>query len=189
MAATIQPDYLITVDKIKYSVPYVFIGKEVNVRYTGRAIEVFFYSNRIASHIRRYGLYDPVILPEHMPENHQQYLVYTTEHFLEWAAGIGISTETVMKTILSAGKVEKQAYPSCRALMKLADRFSTRRIEDACSRALRYTPAPTLKNIQVILKTGQDQVKEKLATDIPAKSGRYGFTRGPAYFGGGDSND
>ena len=42
--ATIQPDYLITVDKIKYSVPYVFIGKEVNIRYTGKAIEVFFHN-------------------------------------------------------------------------------------------------------------------------------------------------
>lgn len=187
--ATIQPDYLITVDKIKYSVPYEFIGKEVNIRYTGKAIEVFFHNNRIASHVRRFGVFDPVILPEHMPENHKQYLAYTTTNFLEWAASVGRSTETVMKVILAANKVEKQSYPSCKTLMKLADRYSIERIEDACSRALAYTPNPSLKNIQMILKTGQDRVKPDKSAPASQPSGRYGFTRGAAYFGGGESND
>ncbi|MCR3922394.1 MAG: IS21 family transposase [Firmicutes bacterium] len=187
--ATIQPDYLIPVDKIKYSVPYVFIGKEVDIRYSSKAIEVFFHNNRIASHVRRFGICDPVILPEHMPENHRQYLAYTSANFIEWAAGIGKSTEIVMKVLLAATKVEKQSYPSCKTLMKLADRYSIERIEDACSRALAYTPSPSLKNIQMILKTRQDRVKPDKSPPATNQSGRYGFTRGAAYFGRGDSND
>jgi hypothetical protein len=76
-----------------------FCGKEVNIRYTGKTIEVFFHNNRIASHIRRYGVCAPVVLPEHMPENHRQYLAWNSETFLEWASGIGRSTETVMKIL------------------------------------------------------------------------------------------
>lgn len=187
--ATIQPDYLITVDKIKYSIPYEFIGKQVNIRYTGKAIEVFFHNNRIASHIRRYGICDPVVLPEHMPENHRQYLAWNSETFLEWASGIGGSTEIVMKTFLATYKVEKQAYPLCSSLMKLADRYSVERIEDACTRALSYTPTPSIKGIKTILKTGQDSVKHNKVEQKLKPSGCYGFTRGAAYFAGGESND
>lgn len=187
--ATIQPDYLINVDGNKYSVPHVFIGKQVDVRYTGKAIEAFFHNNRIASHTRRYGICDPVILPEHMPESHRQYLAYTTTNFLEWANGVGRFTETVMKALLAANKVERQSYPSCKTLMKLADKFSVERIEDACERALAYTPSPSLKNIQMILKTGQDRVKPEIDKNMSRPSGQYGITRGAAYYGGGKSND
>ncbi len=124
-----------------------------------------------------------------MPENHRQYLAYSSTNFLEWVAGIGNSTETVMKVLLSATKVKKQSYPSCKTLMKLADRYSIERIEDACSRALAYTPSPSLKNIQMILKTGQDRVKADKSPPAAKASGQHGFTRGAAYFGRGDSND
>ena len=52
--ATIQPDYLIKIGDCKYSVPYEFIGKKVDIRATENSIrEVFYHSNRIASHLRR----------------------------------------------------------------------------------------------------------------------------------------
>lgn len=183
--ATIQPDYLITVEKIKYSVPYEFIGHSVDIRTTTKTIEVFFHNNRVASHIRRYGSSDPQILKEHMPDNHKRYLSWNKDTFLEWANGIGTSTTMVMKCLLSSYKVEKQSYKSCASLMKLADKYSVERIEDACRRALSYTPTPSLRSIQSILKTGIDQVKPEDSNLAPNPSGNYGFTRGAKYFGGG----
>lgn len=182
--ATIQPDYLITVEKSKYSVPYEFIGHTVDIRYTSKTIEVFFQNNRIASHVRRYDAVDPQVLVEHMPDNHQRYLAWNKEAFLEWAQGIGKSTVLIMKSFLTSVKVEQQSYKTCGSLMKLADRYSVNRIEDACRRALSYTPSPSLKSIQTILKTGQDKVKPKTESDKPKSSGKYGFTRGANYFGG-----
>ena len=183
--ATIQPDYLITVGNCKYSVPYEFIGKKVEIRYTDKSIEVFYHNNRIASHVRVPFSVDPIYLPEHMPENHRKYLTWNKETFLNWASDIGTSTEIVIKAFLSAHKVEQQGYKACGSLMKLADRYSTERIENACSRALAYTPNPSLKNIQTILKTGQDKVKPDVAEEKPKSTGRYGFTRGASYFEGG----
>lgn len=183
--ATIQHDYLITVEKCKYSVPFVFVGQTVDIRYTSKTIEVFFQNNRIASHVRRHDSCDPQILPEHMPDNHRKFLEWNKDTFLEWAETVGQSTLLVMKAFLSSYKVEQQSYKSCGALMKLADRYSVVRIEDACSRALSYIPNPSLKSVQTILKTGQDKVKQEKETTKPQPSGRYGFTRGADYFGGG----
>jgi transposase len=182
--ATIQYDYLITVDNCKYSVPFEFIRHTVDIRYTTKTIEVFFHNNRIASHVRKYGLQEPQVLPEHMPENHKRYLAWNKDTFIEWAQTVGQSTLIIIKTFLSSHKVEQQGYKTCSALMKLADRYSVERIEDACKRALSYTSSPSLQNIKVILKTGQDKVKPEKETDKPQSSGRYGFTRGAGYFGG-----
>lgn len=182
-SATIQPDYLISVDRNKYSVPHVLIGYEVDIRTTSKTIEVFFQGSRVASHVRRYeALEEPVRLPDHMPENHRRALAYNADTFRDWAATMGTATLVVVKAFLSAGKVEQQGYKSCSRLMKLADKHSTARLEDACSRALAYTPEPSIKNIETILKTGLD--KAKPAAAAPKSDNTYAYTRGPAYFGG-----
>lgn len=72
--------------------------------------------------------------------------------------------------------------------MKLADRYGAERIENACAKALSYTPSPSLKNISTILKNGQDKV---VLTTVSARtagkeSSKYGITRGASYYEGGD---
>jgi transposase len=182
---TIQPDYLITIKKIKYSVPYEYIGQNVDIRITSSTIEVFYHSHRIASHIRRYGICDMQICKEHMPEKHQKVLSWNRDTFLGWARDVGKSTHIVMESFFASVKVEQQCYKSCAALMKLRDRYSLSRIEDACSRALLYTPSPSFKNIHTILKTGQDKHALNPSVTPTKRSGKYGYTRGAHYFQGG----
>lgn len=183
--ATIQPDYLISVGDCKYSVPYEFIGKEVDIRTTENSIEVFFHNNRIASHVRKNYSPVPIYVPEHMPENHRKYLEYNTDAFLEWGECVGNSTLIVVKNFLYMHKVEQQGYKPCASLMKLGDRYSVERLEKACEKALGYTPSPSLKNISTILKNGQDKVATtKVKSSV--KSTSYGITRGASYFKGGD---
>ncbi len=138
--ATIQPDYLISVGDCKYSVPYEFIGKKVDIRTTENCIEAFYHNNRIASHVRKTYSPDPIYIPEHMPENHRKYLEYNTDSFLKWGEGVGSSTLLVVKNFLYMHKVEQQGYKSCASLMRLADRYGTERLENACMKALGYTP-------------------------------------------------
>lgn len=42
-------------------------------------------------------------------------------------------------------KVEQQGYKSCASLIKLADRYGIQRLENACIKALSYTPSSSLK--------------------------------------------
>lgn len=111
--ATIQPDYLIKIGDCKYSVPYEFIGKKVDIRATENSIEVFYHSNRIASHVRRSYSPEPIYVPEHMPENHRKFLEYNTDSFLDWGKSVGHSTLIVVKHFLYMHKVEQQGYKSC----------------------------------------------------------------------------
>lgn len=183
--ATIQKDYLITVGNCKYSVPYEFIGKVVDIRAAENSIEVFYQNHRIASHARRNYATEPIYVLEHMPENHQKFMSYNTASFLEWAETIGSSTLLVVKNFLTMHKEERQGYKSCTSLMHLADRYSTERLENACTKALGYTPGPSVKNITTILKNGQDKVSVNKVSSSES-SAKYGITRGQAYFKGGE---
>lgn len=69
------------------------------------------------------------------------------------------------------------------ALLKLSDQYTPQRLESACAKALDYTPKPSHKTIQNILKSGQDQIsREAPAAGEPSK---FGFTRGAEYYKGG----
>lgn len=182
--ATIQPDYLITDGNCKYSVPHEYISKKVEIRVTEKCIEAFYHHLRIAAHVRVNYSPEPIYIPEHMPDNHRKYLSYNTESFVQWASDIGSSTLVVVKNFLYSHKVEQQGYKSCASLMKLADRYSTIRLEAACTKALSYTPSPSIKNIQAILKNGQDKIKPK--ANKPKPSAQYGITRKSSYSRGGD---
>jgi hypothetical protein len=189
MKATVPNDYHINTDRMHYSVPYEYIRYEVDVRMTGKTIEIFYKSHRIASHVRLYGLPEQrSTLPEHMPEKHRQYLVWNAEAFIDWASKVGPNTTIVMKSIISYYRVEQQSYRSCRSLVNMSDKYSVTRLESACTKALLYTPHPSLKNIRTILKTGHDKVVGNvlsMETTMPKKESAKGFVRGSHYYGGG----
>ncbi len=182
--ATVQFNYCITVEKMHYSVPYEYIKHKVDVRITNSVVEVFFSGNRICSHPRLHGYAGQYsIKEEHMPEKHRQYSQWNGERFIQWAERIGEHTAIVIKVFLSAHRVEQQGYKSCMALLNLSDKFSVTRLEAACKKALTYTPKPSFKGVQTILKTGQDQVELEISATIDDTDDGFGFTRGSSYYG------
>lgn len=166
------------------ALPYEYIRQKVDVRVTRSTIEIFFNGVRICLHPRLYGRANQYsTVEEHMPEKHQQYLQWNGDRFRKWASKIGNSTRTVIDALLSGYKVEQQGYKSCMGILKLADKYSSERLENACFKALTFTMRPSLKNIQTILSSGQDRVeldKEPSKTS----SSQYGFTRGDSYYEG-----
>lgn len=181
--ATVQFNYHIAVGKMFYSCPYEYIKHKVDVRITRKVIEVFFNNHRVCSHPKlhgREGQYSTVV--EHMPEEHKQYAAWNAERFISWAKSVGPNTSIAVQAILTSHKVEQQGYRSCMALLKLADKYAVNRLEAACEKALSYTPNPSYKSIQTILKTGQDKVvkEETVPNDTSAN---FGFTRGADYYG------
>ena len=182
--ATVAPNYHIAVDKMNYSVPYEYIKQKVDVRITRATVEVFFAGNRICSHPRLYGRANQYSTNEaHMPPKHQQYVQWNGDRFIKWAAKIGTSTKTVVSAILGGYKVEQQGYKACMGLLKLADKYTPERLENACGKALSYTPRPSLKHIQAILSSGQDLQNEE-TVEQPDRASQYGFTRGEDYYKG-----
>ena len=181
--ATVQFNYHVTVEHGNYSVPYEYIKHKVTVRLTKRLIEVFFAENRIASHPRLYGRPGQYsTYEEHMPKEHREYVAWNGERFLNWAGKIGTHTTAVVQLFLSRNQIEQQGYKSCIALLKLSDAYSALRLEQACKRALSFTERPSLKSIQIILKSGQDNLPPtEPVPQLQEISGRA-FTRGKAYY-------
>ena len=181
--ATVQYNYHVSVDRMNYSVPYEYIKQQVDVRLTRSAVEVFFGGTRIASHPRLLGRPNQYSTNEnHMPPEHQEYLQWNGKRFLRWAEQIGPNTAVVIKLFLSAYKVEQQGYKSCMVLLKSADKYSPSRLEAACKKALTFTPSPSLKSIQSILKSGQDKLPDEEEIPSAPKVSQYSFTRGAGYY-------
>ena len=184
--ATVQYNYHISVDGQNYSVPFEYIKRKVDVRLTKNTVEVFSEGERICSHARLYGRTNQYItLESHMPPNHQKYLQWNGDRFRVWAAKIGANTTAVVEVFLTTHKVEQQGYKSCMALLKLADKYTQERLENACAKALSYTPRPNYKSISVILSSGQDK---PAIEPVVSKSSEYGFVRGAGYYAGGTDN-
>ena len=61
------PDYHIAVERHFYSVPYQYVGKEVDVRLRGSVIDVFHRGRQIAGHLRSQAKGRATTLREHQP--------------------------------------------------------------------------------------------------------------------------
>ena len=180
--ATVQFNYHISVDSMYYSVPHEYIKRKVDVRVTASTIEVFYKQARIASHRRLYGRkgqYSTVTA--HMPEDHQKYLEWNGDRFRRWSAQIGPNTAIVVNAILTSQRVEQQSYRSCMGLLKLTDKYSSARLENACTLALRYTASPSYKNVKDILAAGRDKTLADNKKE-DAEPNPYALTRGSDYY-------
>jgi hypothetical protein len=183
--ATVAFNYHIAVEGQYYSVPFEYIKHRIDVRMARNVIEVFFEGIRVCSHVRVHGRRGHYSTQEaHMPPNHQQYVQWNGERFRKWAAKAGQNTASVVEAILTGYKVEQQGYRACMAILKLSDQYTPERLESACRKALDYTPRPSYKTIQTILKSGQDRISaESAASSEPSE---FGFTRGADYYKGGN---
>jgi len=183
--ATVQYNYHISIDRQNYSCPYEYIKQKVDVRLTNNTVEIFYDCNRIASHFRLYGRPNQYsTLEAHMPPDHQKYVQWNGKRFISWAEKMGPHTVTVIQWFLQQYKVEQQGYKACMALLKLSDKYPPSRIENACERVLSFTPQPSLKNVQSVLRSGQDKLVQKEGDPSPDPS-LYGFTRGAKYYDSG----
>lgn len=185
--AKVLRDYNVTDGTNNYSVPYTLIGETVDIRTTRDTVEIFFHGKRVASHVRLHKKEkDPVMQTDHMPENHRKYLNYGKEDFLSWAGGIGEYTLRTARYFLESGKEPEQGFKYCASLTKLADRYGSRKIEQACRDCYECSGIPSVRSISMFLKspasshTGHEMQQSQL------RSVSRGFTRGPEQFSKGD---
>ena len=188
--ATVNVNYHVAFDNQFYSVPYAYARRKVEIRSTKNLVEVYYQNTRICSHRRLYGRKGQYSThPDHMPSNHQFYGEWNKERFQHWATNIGPSTTEVVKRLFDSYRIEEQAYRGCLSLLKLADKYSAERLENACRAALEHLASPRYKNIRLILEAGQDRPGK--ATDVPADKDRqdsvnqHTHLRGASYYGGG----
>lgn len=165
--------------------PFQLVRKRVEARITSTLVEVYYRKEQVAIHQRLFGCrHQYATLPEHMPPmspNHQLYSLWDdSNRFRRWAEKIGPAIKTVIEARLHAYEVEEQAYKSCIAMLKLAETYTAKRLENACKLALHENPVPIYSYLKNLLAQGLD--KEAEQPSKPRKA--HVFLRGTAYYGG-----
>ena len=173
-------DYHIDADGHYYSVPYQLVGQRVDVRSTATVVEVFHKARRVASHLRSYQKGRHTTDPAHMPDSHRRHAEWTPSRIITWAGRTGPSTAALCQAILEARPHPEQGYRSCLGIIRLADRYSTVRLEAAAARAL-AARALSYRSVESILRHGLDS--QPLGDARPLRSHRHHPNlRGPTYY-------
>lgn len=166
---------------MNYSVPYEYVGKKVEAKISKQNIAVYYKGTCIASHRRLYGRKNQYSTNDsHMPKNHQ-YFSWNADRFINWGKSIGPNTKTVIEKHIHRYRVEEQSYKGCMSILKLADKYTAQRLENACAIALEHIPNPTYKNIRLILEAGQDEMISKENEDDTSIQ-EHAILRGADYY-------
>ena len=98
----------------------------------------------------------PTTLGEHMPRAHREYLKWTPQRLLNWAAKTGPACVKLAQTIMERRAHPQQGFRSILGIMRLGKSYGEGRLEAACQRALDIN-SPSFKSVQSILKNGLDK--------------------------------
>ncbi len=140
--AKVQKNYHVVLgeDWHYYSVPYTYVGKEVNLVYDNDHIEIYYELKRIAFHARGLKKHGYSTLVDHMPENHKKIAEqkgWNPEYYLRKALENGPSTHEFFTKIMDSKITIHQAYGPCLGILRLISSYGGLRVEAACKRALR----------------------------------------------------
>src|SRR3954447_10408623 len=121
-------DYHVDVEGHFYSVPYRFARSEVEVRLTGRTVEIFIKGERIAVHMRSSGNGKHTTAADHMPSSHRRYADWTIGRIRREATLIGPATAALCDLILEQRPHPEQGFRSCLGILRLARPFGITRL-------------------------------------------------------------
>lgn len=183
--AKVQKNYhvLLGEDKHFYSVPYLLVGKKVQVSYTTETVEIYHEMVRVAIHTRVAQEHGYSTALDHMPLEHQEYARakgYRSEDFLEMAGRVGSNTRQYIQRMLDSRRHKEHAYNGCLGVLRLGhiNQYGTERLEKACRMGLQLMKY-SYKTIQTILVTGVDKRNEALEE---ADTNSHENLRGPDAF-------
>jgi transposase len=171
-------DYHVDIDRHYYSVPHALVGHSAWARFSASTVEVFFRSERVASHVRSYQRGGHTTLPEHMPKRHRAHAEWSPKRLIQWGSSIGMHTGAVVEHLLRSKPHPEQGYRACLGLLSLSRQYGESRLEAASALAVRLG-SPTRKSVKSILESGRDLRRiEALDLELPT----HGNVRGPGYY-------
>jgi transposase len=153
--AKVHIDYHISVEKSFYSVPYRLIGKEVDIKYTGHLVTVYYGGEAVACHIRTLKTAQYVTDPAHMPHEHRFFREWSPERIRSWGEKIGPNTALLMDNIMQSKLHPEHGFRGCLGVIRLARTYTPERLERAARRALELN-LTSYKSLKSMMDKGLD---------------------------------
>lgn len=171
---------MLEADKHYYSVPYQYIRKKVKLLYTRSTVQIYHKYNRIAVHKRDPRAYYYTTLQQHLPATYQFLTDWSPQSFIDQAAAIDPSVEKLVVYILERKQHPEQAYKSCMGILSLEKKVGTKRLVNACQRALEHG-IYNYRIVKSILEKGLDRMEEGEQAD-PDQLPAHNNIRGNNYY-------
>lgn len=121
-----------------YSVPYLYIGRDVRVYYTRRSVEIYYHGERIATHVRNRNPHGHTTLAEHLPSTHRFVAEWNPDKFLSLGAAISAEVQHYIAQVLAGKLHPDQANKSCAGILTLEKKYGKERLSQACRRAAHF---------------------------------------------------
>ena len=176
----VNVDYHVAFEEHSYSVPYLLLGEDVELRATETTVEIFHARIRIASHLRSGAKHGYSTKLEHMPRGHREYAEWTPPRLVNWAKSVGPATAALVEEIMRAKKHPEHGFKPCLGIMRLREKYPIERIELACARALKHR-ACSYRSVVAIL---QHKLDAAPAADEPVQASLplHDNVRGGGYY-------
>ena len=183
-------DFHVVFEKNRYSCPYQYARKTVDLRVTDTTVEIYYRDNRIATHNRfaagRKNQYSTH--PEDMPE---QFKIgpWDDERIKNWAAAIGPYTAKAINRIFDGVSIKEQGYNPSLAVLRLSKTYSEDRLETACEFAItKGIKKPRYHHLKSILAANQDKLYLESKKAEGPDDDSMGYLRGSDYYDQGGDN-
>lgn len=183
---SVNLDFHVAYKKNRYSVPYQFSKKKVDLKVTDTTVEIYYKGERLATHNRfpdymqnKYSTHT-----EDMPPAFRNIVQWDDVRIRNWAASIGSSTLQVINRIFGTVNIKEQAYNPCLAVLRLGKNYSDERLEMACELAIfRGISVPRYHHLKSILANNQDILYlEQKQVEPQDDDTSVGYLRGSDYY-------
>jgi len=180
--ATVGIDYHIELDGSGYSVPYIHLGKKVDVTYSSTSVVISLNGEVIAHHPKLSQPYHDSTLLEHMPKEHQyQYEKWNPKRILNWANSIGVHTTALMESIMQKRSHPTRGYKSCMAILSFSKTYGNSAVEAVCKVALEVNNYK-VASIESMLKTKSYLLYDQPKSVNNTYMNQHENIRGPQYY-------
>lgn len=181
---TVNLDFHVVFGKNRYSCPYQYARKTVDLRITDTTVEIYYKENRTATHNRfsagRKNQYSTQ--SEHMPEKFRV-TPWDDERIKNWAAAIGPYTAQTINRIFDGVAIKEQGYNPSLAVLRLSKTYSESRLETACEFAItKGIKKPRYHHLKSILAANQDKMYLESKTAEGPDNDSMGYLRGSDYY-------
>lgn len=188
---SVNIDYHVVFEYNRYSCPYQYAKKKVDLRITDTKVEIYSGSDRIATHNRfaagRKNQYSTHA--EDMPDKFK-FTPWNEERIQKWASSIGKYTGEVIERIFEAVTIKEQGFNPALAVLRLSNKYSEARLETACEFAITSgIRKPRYHHLNSILASNQDLTYLENRKPKKNTGSSMGYLRGSSYYAGGGNDD
>lgn len=185
-------DCHVVYNKNRYSCPYQYSGRKVDLRVTDRTLEVYYKGERVTTH----NVFGPGVKnqysthQEDMPPEFRKIQPWDDNRIRNWAHSIGRYTGIVIDRIFESVSIKEQGYNPSLSVLKLSRTYSDARLEAACELAIkRGVKSPRYHHLSAILSANQDRTEltQKAWNNDSGSAG--GYLRGSDFYENGGHDD